>query len=117
MVADVGFTSRENILAMVAPALDFIGSLDGSNPSAGQCKNRGVDHAFWPEHFSYDEKNNMYTCPRGKTLRPQGKEAKIRKTNYMTPIPGNHPSEEVGKKSNHHASSPRAPCPSVFQSV
>ncbi len=83
VVADGGFTSRENILAMEAQGVDFIGSPDGSNPSAGQGKNRGVDPAFRPEHFSYDEKNNTYTCPQGKTLRPQGKEARIGKTKYI----------------------------------
>lgn len=87
VVADGGFTSRENILAMEARGVDFIGSPDGSNPSAGQCKNRGVDPVFWPEHFSYDEKNNTYTCPPGKTLRPQGKEARIGKTKYIYRAP------------------------------
>ena len=83
VVADGGFTSRENILAMEARGVDFIGSPDGSNPSAGQSKNRGVDPAFRPEHFAYDEKNNTYTCPQGRTLRPQGKEARIGKTKYI----------------------------------
>ena len=87
VVADGGFTSRENILAMEARAVDFIGSPDGSNPSAGQSKNRGVDPAFRPEHFSYDEKNNTYTCPQGKTLRQQGKEARIGKTKYIYRAP------------------------------
>lgn len=87
VVADGGFTSRENILAMEAQGVDFIGSPDGSNPSAGQWKKRGVDPAFRPEHFSYDEKNNMYTCPQGKTLRLQGKEAKIGKTKYIYRAP------------------------------
>jgi len=84
VVADGGFTSRENIIAMDERCIDFIGSLDeGAKTSAGQMKRRGVDPAFWPDRFSYDETNDAYTCPAGKILSYAGrKEERIGKTNY-----------------------------------
>jgi transposase len=83
VVADGGFTSRENIIAMDAKCIDFIGSFDeGTKTSAGQMKRRGVDPAFWPDRFSYDETNDAYTCPEGKILSYLEKEERIGKTNY-----------------------------------
>ena len=66
VVADGGFTSRENILAMEAKGVDYIGSPDGSNQSEARWKHRGVDPAFRTEHFSYDEHNNTYVHLPGR---------------------------------------------------
>lgn len=60
VVADGGYTSRENIFAMHEKALDYFGSLDGHAQSAGQFKKRGVDAAFRPENFIYNPDSFTY---------------------------------------------------------
>ena len=77
-VVDGGFTSRENIVAMDRAGVDLIGSLDGHNAqSAGQMRRRGVDEAFYPQAFEYDEQADQYRCPAGKILRRDGREKRI----------------------------------------
>ena len=52
VVADGGFTSRENILTMDEQGVDLVGSLDEHDAqSAGQMKRRGVAEAFYPRAF------------------------------------------------------------------
>jgi len=83
VVADGGFTSRENILAMDDKGVDFIGSLgDGAAQSAGQMERRGVDAAFRPDAFRYDPASDTYTCPAGQLLLREGKEERIGATHY-----------------------------------
>ncbi len=83
VVADGGFTSRSNIMALDKRGVDFIGSMgDGQVQSAGQFDRRGVDPAFRPEGFTYDAASDTYTCPAGKTLTYEGKEALVGRTNY-----------------------------------
>lgn len=83
VVADGGYTHWENIVAMNAAGIDFIGSLMDRNRVAGQCAQRGVGDAFRPEHFVYDEQNDTYTCPKGKTLRYNGQEKLIGRTRHI----------------------------------
>jgi len=69
MIADGGYTTRENIIGMAERDVDFIGSFEGRTPShPGQFASRGVDDAFRPDRFLYDPKANTYTCPEGKVL-------------------------------------------------
>jgi hypothetical protein len=83
VVADGGFTSRENILAMAEKGVDFIGSMgDGTAQTAGQFERRGVDPAFRPEAFGYDPNRDTYTCPAGQLLVYEGKEKRIGVTHY-----------------------------------
>lgn len=82
-VVDGGFMSRENILAMKEREIDLIGPRgDGAEQSEGQLNRRGVEAAFRPEAFRYDEGSNTYTCPAGKVLRPDGKEEQPGRVNY-----------------------------------
>jgi transposase len=83
VVADGGYTHWENIVAMDAAGIDFIGSLMDRNRVAGQCAQRGVGDAFRPEHFAYDEQNDTYTCPEGKTLRHNGQEKRIGQMHHI----------------------------------
>jgi transposase len=84
VVADGGFTSRPNILALDQRGVDFIGSLgDGAAQSIGQMDRRGVNPAFRPEAFTYEAARNSYTCPGGQTLRYEGKEERPGRTNYQ----------------------------------
>ena len=74
VVADGGYTHWENVVAMNGAGIDFIGSVpDRAAQSAGRFAQRGVEEAFRPEHFVYDEQSDTYTCPEGKTLRHNGR--------------------------------------------
>ena len=78
MVADGGFTSRENILAMADKEVDFVGSLDEhAAQSGGQLRRRGVEEAFYPQAFIYDAQQDLYRCPTGHFLRHDGQENRI----------------------------------------
>jgi hypothetical protein len=83
VVADGGYTHWENIIATNAAGIDFIGSLMDRNRVAGQCAQRGVGDAFRPEHFVYDERNDTYTCPEGRTLRHNGQEKLTGRTRHI----------------------------------
>lgn len=75
VVADGGFTSRENIVAMAEAGIEMIGSLDEHNKqSAGQLRRRGVAEAFYPHAFAYDAEQDVYRCPAGEVLRHDGQE-------------------------------------------
>lgn len=72
VIADGGFTSRENILAMAERNIDFIGSFSNADRT-NRLKALGVANEFYPDAFVYDEVHNTYTCPAGKTLKSDGK--------------------------------------------
>lgn len=73
VVADGGFTSRENIVSLAAQGVDFVGSLPERDPQAkGQLQRRGVAEAFYPKAFVYDARPDTYRCPAGQTLRHSG---------------------------------------------
>jgi hypothetical protein len=83
-VVDGGFMSRDNILAMEKKKIDLIGPMgDGAEQSIGQLNRQGIDPAFRPEAFRYDEGRDIYTCPAGKALRPNGKEEQPGRINYL----------------------------------
>ncbi len=70
MIVDDGYTTRENILVAVDRGVDLIGGTMEEDSAAGRrgLETRGVDPAFYPEHFRYDPATNTYTCPAGKEL-------------------------------------------------
>jgi transposase len=70
VVADGGFTSRENILAMAAQGIDFIGSL-GEKPaqSPSALEPAGAAGRFSREAFKYDATADRYECPAGQSLK------------------------------------------------
>lgn len=75
VVVDGGFTSRENIEEMAETGVDLIGSMaDRSAQTEAQMRRRGVDEAFYPSAFAYDEATDEFRCPAGKTLRRDGYE-------------------------------------------
>ena len=75
VVADGGFTCRENILHMEGQEVDFIGSMGEHNEqSAGQLKRRGVEKEFYPQAFTYDAQQDCYKCPAGELLQHSGQE-------------------------------------------
>jgi transposase len=75
LIADGGFTNRENILDMSDKEIDFIGSFkDDSKQSVMQLKKRGISEAFYSCNFEYDKEKNCCTCPAGKILKYESRE-------------------------------------------
>ncbi len=69
MVADGGYTTRDNIEKMVGREIDFLGSMGREEtPSGATAPNR-----LPPSAFVYQPETNRYVCPEGKLLRPQGR--------------------------------------------
>jgi transposase len=69
MVADGGYTTRDNIEKMAHREIDFLGSLGREQmPSGVTAPNR-----LPPSAFVYQPETNRYVCPEGKLLRPQGR--------------------------------------------
>jgi transposase len=70
VLADGGYTNRENVVAMAAAEIDLIGpALDGEVQKQALYDKRGVAPDFRPEAFRFNVLDNTYTCPMGKTLQ------------------------------------------------
>jgi len=76
IVADGGYTTRENIMAMDEKETDFIGSYDGRG------KKRPM-HDFHRDKLIYDAESNAYVCPQGKVLPYRRKDRGVGKENYI----------------------------------
>ena len=64
MVADAGYTTRDNIEQMAERGIDFLGSMAWENvPSRTSTPNR-----LPPSAFVYDAERDVYVCPEGKEL-------------------------------------------------
>ena len=88
MVADGGFTNRENVLGMNAKGIDFIGSLtDYAAQSAGQLARQGIAPQFAASAFTYDPTADRYLCPEGHPLRLEGKENRPGATSFQYRAP------------------------------
>jgi len=69
VIADGGYTNRENVVAMAAAEIDLIGpARDGEVQKQALYDKRGVAPEFRPEAFRFNVIDNTYTCPMGKTL-------------------------------------------------
>src|ERR1700675_3330714 len=69
MVADSGYTTRENIEKMAGREVDFLGTMRQEDvPRGANLKNR-----FPPSAFLYHPDRNHCVCPEGKILRPQAR--------------------------------------------
>ena len=72
LVADGGYTTRDNIEKLVEREIDFLGSMRWENvPSGASLPNR-----LAPSAFLYQPERNRYVCPEGKVLHPQGRRQK-----------------------------------------
>lgn len=70
VVADGGYTDRQNVQMMEEHEVDFIGSPTKQNSSS--MEQRGVTEAFHPKAFIYDTEQDLYRCPAGEMLRHAG---------------------------------------------
>jgi hypothetical protein len=69
MVADSGYTTRENIEKMAGREVDFLGTMRQEDvPRGANLKKR-----FPPSAFLYQPEKNHCVCPEGKILRPQAR--------------------------------------------
>ena len=72
MVADNGYTTRENIEKMAGREIDFLGTMRFENVPRGA----NLPNRFPPSAFFYQPERNCYVCPEGKALYPQGRRKK-----------------------------------------
>jgi hypothetical protein len=72
MVADGGYTTRDNIEKMAGREMDFLGSLGREEMPSGAT----APHRLPPSAFVYQAETNRYVCPEGHLLRPQGRDTK-----------------------------------------
>ena len=70
MVADGGYTTRENIEKMAGRDLDFLGSMGREDMPRGTTAPQRLP----PSAFVYQAETNRYVCPEGQLLRPQGRD-------------------------------------------
>lgn len=72
LVADGGYTTRDNIEKLAGREIDFWGSMRWENvPSGATAPNR-----LPPSAFLYQPERNRYVCPEGQVLHPQGRRKK-----------------------------------------
>ena len=69
MVADSGYTTRENIEKMAAREIDFLGTMRQQNTPRGA----NLPKQFSPSAFLYQPEKNHCICPEGKVLHPAGR--------------------------------------------
>jgi transposase len=69
MVADDGYTTRDNIEKLAGREIDFLGSMRWENVPSGT----SLPGRLPPSAFLYHPKENRYVCPEGKVLHPQGR--------------------------------------------
>jgi transposase len=69
MVADGGYTTRDNIEKMAGREIDFLGSMGREEMESGAT----TPGRLPPSAFQYQPESNCYVCPEGQLLRPQGR--------------------------------------------
>jgi len=69
MVADAGYTSRENIQELAEKNIDFVGSL-----ADNAAKARTNQQRFAATQFVYEAEQDRYICPAGKLLLYEGRD-------------------------------------------
>jgi transposase len=67
MMADGGYTTRDNIEKIAARGIDLLGSLEKTESGAT------APQRLVPSAFVYEPVSNRYRCPEGRWLRPQGR--------------------------------------------
>src|SRR6202158_635015 len=69
MVADGGYTTRDNIEKIAGREIDFLGSMGREEMESGAT----APNRLPPDAFQYQPESNCYVCPEGRLLRPQGR--------------------------------------------
>lgn len=77
MVVDGGYTNRCSMEAMAEKQIDLLGSMsDPAERSAAAMKASGIDPAYAPQFFVWDEASNTLRCPAEKRLDYKGQSRK-----------------------------------------
>ena len=79
LVADGGYSTRDNIEKMAERGIDFLGSMGREEMPSGTTAPQRLP----PSAFIYQAETNRYVCPEGKLLRPQGRYHKKKKRGLM----------------------------------
>lgn len=74
VVADTGYTTRENVRALAAQGIEFYGSFREPGAEAGA--GAGTAGDFNAQVFTYDPEQDIYRCPVGTVLRHVGRKRK-----------------------------------------
>jgi len=83
VVADGGFVSRDNIVAMKARQIEFIAPcVDEAGKGESSYGGRGVSGEYHSSAFVYDAQSDTYRCPQGKILSYEGKEQRHMQISY-----------------------------------
>jgi len=83
VVADGGFVSRDNIVAMKARQIEFIAPcVDEAGKEESSYGGRGVSAEYHSSAFVYDAQSDTYRCPQGKILSYEGKEQRHMQISY-----------------------------------
>ena len=83
VVADGGFVSRDNIVAMKGREIEFIAPcVDEAGKGESSYEGRGVRAGYHSSAFVYDGQSDSYRCPQGKILSYEGKEQRHRQVSY-----------------------------------
>ena len=83
IVTDTGYPTRENIIEMEKLGIDFIAPMGlGVTKTENQLKRWGIDPAFAPTAFQYNELINRMICPAGKEMKFCAKEFRKGVTRY-----------------------------------
>jgi len=69
MVADSGYTTRENIEKLAGREVDFLGTMRHEDVPRGA----NLGNRFPPSAFLYQPERNRCICPEGKVLLPQAR--------------------------------------------
>jgi transposase len=79
LVADGGYSTRDNIEKMAERGIDFLGSMGREELPSGTTAPQRLP----PSAFVYQAETNRYVCPEGKLLRPQGRYHNKKKRGLM----------------------------------
>jgi len=83
VVADGGYVSRDNIVAMESRGVDFIGpQCDEAGKGKSSYESRGVSAEYHASQFVYDAATDSFRCPQGKTLEYEGKNERDSELSY-----------------------------------
>ena len=83
VVADGGYVSRDNIVAMNERGVEFIGpQCDEAGKGQSSYEGRGVSPQYHRSQFVYDAASDSYRCPQGKVLSYEGKDERHTQVSY-----------------------------------
>jgi len=82
ILVDGGYTMKNsNIEAMAERGIDLNGPV-AENNSEVSLKQRGIQPAFYPDQFRYDETTDTFRCPADKTLKRIGRNQREGRVEY-----------------------------------